>query len=77
MEKKKKLKKNYQTPKEKKNKVVFFHLPNFEPKAKIQSHDRGNGFKPSAFKLWKTVSGAAKRPLMNTCLRQKNHSIPG
>lgn len=75
--KKKLLKKKTTKHQRKENKVVFFHLSNFEPKAKIESHDRGNGFEPSAIKLWKTVSGAAKRPLMNTCLRQKNNSIPG
>lgn len=43
---KKKMTHNYQAPWGKK--VIFFYLLNFEPEAKLQSNDRGNGFKLSA-----------------------------
>lgn len=38
-----------------KHQVIFFHLRHFKPEAKIQSNDRGNEFKLSAIKVWKTV----------------------
>lgn len=38
-----------------KNKFIFSHLANFEPEARIQSNNRGNGFKLSAIKVWKSV----------------------
>lgn len=34
-----------------KNKFIFSHLANFEPEARIQSNNRGNGFKLSAIKV--------------------------